>query len=47
MRNATKTRTAEAQAGATKPTQLERNVLDTSKYSSRGPVFFSFSTVTK
>jgi hypothetical protein len=40
MRNTTKTRPAEPSARATNPPQLQRNVLNTSKFSSPGPVFF-------
>ena len=40
MRNTTKTRPAEAAARATNPSQLQWNVLNTSKYPTPGPVFF-------
>jgi hypothetical protein len=40
MRNAPETRPAKAPAGATNPTQSRRNVPDTNKFPSPGPVFF-------
>jgi hypothetical protein len=40
MRNTTKTRPAEAPAGAKNPPQPKRNVPDTSKFPTPGPVFF-------
>jgi hypothetical protein len=40
MRNAPETRPAKAPAGATNPTQPRRNVLNTRKFSTPGPVFF-------
>jgi hypothetical protein len=40
MRNTIKTRPAEAAARAANPPQLQRNVLNTGKSSTPGPVFF-------
>jgi hypothetical protein len=48
MRNTTKTRPAEAPAGAKNPPQPKRNVPDTSKFTSHSPVFslvFASATV--
>jgi len=45
MRNPAKTRPVEPSSGAMNPPQLQRNVLNTSKFSTPGPVFFSFLPV--